>query len=210
MSHPMSNQEDIAAARPGRGVFGAWLDASAHVADGVLRANRSLLSAFGANNSTTDDAERALPGLAYRKDEWTVETEFVDPEVVSVGDVVTFSKSLTEDDVHAFAAVSGDTNRLHLDESFAEQSRFEGAIVHGTLVSGLISAALARLPGLVIYLSQETTFLGPVEPGQRATAVCEVAEELGGGRYRLTTDVTADEKTVVEGEAVVLVEDAPA
>ncbi len=205
----MSNQDDIAAARPGHGLLGAWLDASAHLADGVLRANRSLLSTFGAADADERDVDPEAPGVAYTERGWSIETEFADPEAVSVGDVMEFSKTLDEEDVRAFAAASGDTNRLHLDEGYAEDSRFGGAIVHGTLVSGIVSAALARLPGLVVYLSQETSFLGPVDPGQETTAVCEVVEDLGGGRFRLTTDVLADGETVVEGEAVVLIEDAP-
>lgn len=205
----MSNQEDIVAGRAGGGLFGAWLDASAHLADGVLRANRSLLSTFGRESGDDEGVVGGLPGIAYAEEGWSVETQFADPEDVSVGDVVEFSKTLDDEDVRAFAAASGDTNRLHLDESFAEESRFGTTIVHGTLVSGLVSAGLARLPGLVIYLSQETSFLAPVEPGQRATAVCEVVEDLGGGRFRLTTDVSADGTTVVDGEAVVLIEDAP-
>ncbi|PSP78143.1 acyl dehydratase [Halobacteriales archaeon QS_1_68_20] len=205
----MSNQEDIAAARPGHGLLGAWLDASAHLADGVLRANRSLVSPFDAADGDEREIEEGAPGVTHTERGWTVETEFADPEAVSVGDVVEFSKTLVEDEVRAFAAASGDTNRLHLDEEYAEESRFGGTIVHGTLVSGIISAALARLPGVVVYLSQESSFLGPVEPGQATTAVCEVVEDLGGGRFRLTTDVLADGETVVEGEAVVLIEDAP-
>jgi hypothetical protein len=42
------------------------------------------------------------------------------------------------------------------------------------------------------------------------TAVCEVLEALGDGRYRLSTGVYGEDgDTVVEGEAVVLVEPLP-
>ena len=89
-------------------------------------------------------------------------------------------------------------------------TRFGGRIVHGTLVSGLISAALARLPGLTIYLSQDLEFLKPVEIGDRLTAVVEIVEDIGNGRYRLTTSVeNEDAEPVIDGEAVVIIDEPP-
>ncbi|WP_340099742.1 MaoC family dehydratase [Salinibaculum salinum] len=127
-------------------------------------------------------------------------------ENVDVGDAITFTKTIHDEDVTRFAASSGDTNPLHLDEEFAEETRFNGRIAHGILVSGLISAALARLPGDVVYLSQDLEFLAPVEIGDRVTAECAIAEDLGNNQYRLTTTVTdGDGETVIDGEAVVLI-----
>lgn len=64
----------------------------------------------------------------------------------SVGDTVRFSKAITEADVETFARLSGDENPIHLDESYAERTRFGRRIVHGALATSLVSAALARLP----------------------------------------------------------------
>ncbi|WP_302080003.1 MaoC family dehydratase [Salinibaculum rarum] len=128
------------------------------------------------------------------------------PADVAVGDTSRFTKTIHDEDVKRFAASSGDTNPLHLDEEFAEETRFSGRIAHGILVSGLISAALARLPGDVVYLSQDLEFLAPVEIGDRVTAACSIAEDLGNNQYRLTTTVTdGDGETVIDGEAVVLI-----
>ncbi|MFC4357865.1 MaoC family dehydratase [Halobium salinum] len=138
---------------------------------------------------------------------WDVEYDLDDEDAVAVGDSVRFSKPVDEADVLAFARASGDTNPLHLDDEFAEGTRFGRRIVHGTLVSGLISAALARLPGLTIYVSQDVRFLRPVDIGGRLTAVVTVDEDLGDARYKLSTDVfDAEERPVIEGEAVVLVD----
>jgi len=147
---------------------------------------------------------------AYEQDAWSFECVCQVEETVSVGDRVTFSKPITEGDVRSFAAVSGDTNRLHLDDEFAAGTRFGRRIVHGTLVSALISAALARLPGLTIYISQDLSFLAPVDIGERVSAVCTVVDSLDGDRFTLTTDVLGvDGDPVVEGEATVLIDDAP-
>ena len=126
---------------------------------------------------------------------------------IDVGDVARFSKRLDDGDVRAFARASGDENPLHLDAEYAETTRFGHRIAHGVLTLGVVSAALARLPGLVIYLSQSVRFVGPVAVGDRVTAVCEVVDALGGSRFRLYTTVYDDDgEQVIEGEAVVLVE----
>jgi acyl dehydratase/CBS domain-containing protein len=125
---------------------------------------------------------------------------------VDIGDVVRFSKQLDDGDVRAFARASGDENPLHLDDTYAETTRFGGRIAHGVLTLGVVSAALSRLPGLVVYLSQSVRFVAPVDVGDRVAAVCEVVEALGGGRYRLRTVVRDSEETVVDGEAVVWID----
>lgn len=154
---------------------------------------------------------RARPEMAYNVEGW--QFEYRDEEtkgVFDIGDVVEFSKVISDSDVRSFAEASGDTNRLHLDSAFAEQTRFGHRIVHGTLATGLISAALARIPGLTVYLSQNISYLGPVDVGERVTAICEVTEELADDKYRLSTDVyNEDEDRVLEGEAVVLLDDLP-
>lgn len=120
---------------------------------------------------------------------------------------MSFTKSLSDEDVREFAAASGDTNRLHLDDAYAAETRFGGRIVHGALLGGLISAALARLPGVVIYLSQELSFVKPVRVGDEPTATVEIVEALGGNRFRLAVEVVRDDgEQALEGTAVVLVE----
>jgi 3-hydroxybutyryl-CoA dehydratase len=82
---------------------------------------------------------------------------------------------------------------------------FGGRIAHGMLSAGPISAALADLPGDVIYLSQDLVFENPVYPGDTVTATVEVVEDLGNDRIRVDTSAETDDgETVVSGEAVVL------
>ncbi|QGN07905.1 MaoC family dehydratase [Halorhabdus sp. CBA1104] len=155
------------------------------------------------NPKPTVEGGSDLPGWEWDR---TVE----DSDAVAVGDRVTFSKDITDEDVMHFAEASGDTNPLHIEDDYAAETRFGGRIAHGMLVGGLISAALARFPGTVVYLSQDFEFKGPVRIGDRATAAVEVADTLEGGRYQLSTQVLVDEEVVIDGQAVVLIDEEPA
>ena len=149
------------------------------------------------------------PEMAYDEPDWRFDQQGTETGV-SVGDTVRFRKELTDADVRAFAEASGDTNRLHLDDDFASKTRFGNRIVHGVLTTGLISAALARLPGLTIFLSQDVSFLGPISVDETATAVCTVTEELGGQKFRLDVGVYDGEgEQVVAGDSIVLIDELP-
>ena len=127
-----------------------------------------------------------------------------------VGDSASLSKAISEEDVMVFAKLVGDDNPVHLDDEYARNTRFKGRIVHGALVSGLISAALGtKLPGPgAIYLSQRVEFLHPVRPGDTVTAIVEVTDvRVDKPVITLKTYcVNQADKIVVDGEAVVLLD----
>ena len=62
---------------------------------------------------------------------------------ITVGQAASYARTVTEDDLLLFAAVSGDVNPVHLDEAFAAGTQFKGRIAHGMYTGGLISAAIA-------------------------------------------------------------------
>lgn len=129
---------------------------------------------------------------------------------VDVGDEVRLTKTIAEEDVGRFATVTSNTNALHLNDRFAGRTRFGERIVHGTLVAGLLSAALASLPGITIYLSQTLEFHGPVFIGATVTAICTIDERIEGNRYRLATRVENDAgESVIDGTAIVLIDELP-
>lgn len=126
---------------------------------------------------------------------------------ISVGDTARISKTITEADILMYAAVSLDTNPVHLDAVAAEKSLFGERIAHGMLTAGLISACLGtRLPGPgTIYLGQTLEFSAPVRIGDTITAQVEVVEVGKKGRVRLATRCTnVTGETVLSGEATVL------
>lgn len=156
------------------------------------------------------DAERPHVDATelYRAEDWAFEGP--DDSPLAIGDEFSFAKTLSDSDLEKFAAATGDANPLHLDDDYARETRFEGRIVHGMLTACVVSAGVARLPGMAIYLGQDCQFTAPVRPGERVTAELEVVEELGDARYRLTTVVRdEDGRIVLDGEARVLIDEEP-
>ncbi|ADQ68535.1 acyl dehydratase [Halogeometricum borinquense DSM 11551] len=195
----------------------AWLRASEHVQrssgylfNGLIEANHAFIASLGGQTSHVDDEGVELDSILETRHQWSFERSVNRYEELGVGERVSFTKQLSSEDVSAFATISGDTNPLHLDDEFAKRTRFGTPIVHGTLISGLISAALARFPGVTIYLSQDLEFLSAAEPGGTLTATCEITEAFGESRYRLDTVVHNESgEKLADGEAIVLIDEPP-
>ncbi len=126
------------------------------------------------------------------------------------GQSATFSKTISEADIYAYAGISGDFNPLHVDAEFSKGSRFGERIAHGMMTAGLISAVLGmRLPGPGgVYLSQTLNFVNPVRIGDTITAKAEVATYQAEKRLLTlrTTCTNQRGQMVVEGQAVLLVD----
>src|SRR5215210_952246 len=127
---------------------------------------------------------------------------------LSVGDAAEISRTVTEEDVRAFADLTGDRNPVHLDDEYAAGTRFGRRIAHGMLGASLISAVLANeLPGRgTVYLSQTLRFNAPVFPGDTVTARV-VVKAIREDKPIVTLETFCTNQRgerVVEGEAVVL------
>lgn len=127
------------------------------------------------------------------------------------GQQASITREVTVADVETFADVSGDTNPVHLDQEFAENSRFKRRIAHGILSASYISAVLgSKLPGPgTIYLSQSITFKAPVFIGDTVTATVTVLNYRPDKHIlTLRTECTNQDGVVVlEGQAVCLTSD---
>ncbi len=134
-----------------------------------------------------------------------VRTEFI------VGEKAQLSKLISEADIGAIAKITGDYNPVHVNEAFAQKTRFKGRIAHGVLGVGLISAVLGtKLPGPgAIYLSQNVNFLAPVRIGDKITAEVEVTKWRPEKKiiHLETRCFNQDGQDVLKGEAVLFVED---
>ena len=95
---------------------------------------------------------------------------------IQIGQSARSVRTLTQADINAFAAVSGDTNPAHLDPAYADATLFHGVIAHGMWGGALISALLGTVfpgPG-TIYLEQALHFSKPVRLGDTVTVTVTV------------------------------------
>ena len=128
-------------------------------------------------------------------------------EDLQVGQTASMGKTITDADILLFAAVSLDTNPVHMDADAAAASVFKERVAHGMLSAGLISAVMGtRLPGNgTVYLEQTLRFRRPVRVGDTVTATVEVTSlDPAKRQATLRTVCTARGKVVIDGEAVVL------
>ena len=138
----------------------------------------------------------------------------MDAGVFTIGELkpgmsASHSKTFSREDVEAYGALSGDVNPVHFDQAFAERTIFKGTIVHGMLTAGLISTVLGtKLPGPgCIYLSQSMKFKAPVYIGDEVIATLKVTGlDTTKGRATLSCNCAVNGKTVLEGEAVMMVD----
>jgi len=119
-----------------------------------------------------------------------------------------FAKTVTDVDVHTFAGISGDTNPVHLNHEFAEETMFEGTVAHGMLTASFISTVIGtKLPGPgCIYVNQNLRFKAPVKVGDTVMAECTVTRLIPDKRQiEMATICTVRNRVVVDGEATILV-----
>ena len=123
------------------------------------------------------------------------------------GDSATFTRTLSEDELVLFAAVSGDVNPVHLDSEFAAESMFKERIARGMWSGSLISGALATVmpgPG-TIYLEQSLAFKRPVKLDDTLTVTLKVLRKEKRNRVVFECDVrNQNNQQVVAGEAKVI------
>lgn len=127
---------------------------------------------------------------------------------LSIGQSARLLRTLTLDDIKAFAAVSGDTNPAHLNEEYANDTLFHGVIAHGMWGGSLISALLGtQFPGPgTIYLEQVLHFTKPVRIGDTLTVTATVTAK-DDAKKRVELDCTVSNQKgdrVLHGTARVL------
>ena len=130
-------------------------------------------------------------------------------EDLTIGMESSYQKTITETDIDAFAALTGDTNPVHLDSEYAAITPFKARIAHGMLSAGLISTVLGtQLPGPgCIYLEQQIKFKAPVFIGDTLVATVTIEDiNQRRGRVSLKTQCFVNTKLVADGTASMMVD----
>ncbi len=98
---------------------------------------------------------------------------------INIGDKEKLSHTITKSDIEKFVQLTGDDNRLHVDEKFASTTQFKKPVVHGMLGASFISTIIGtKLPGDgALWFSQSLEFLLPVRIGDILTITAEVLKK---------------------------------
>lgn len=127
---------------------------------------------------------------------------------IEVGMSASYSQTISEADVKQFAGFSGDRNPVHLDEVYAESSRFKKRIAHGMISSSFFSALFGtKLPGEgCVYVSQSLKFRKPVYIDDTVVATV-VVNEVDTKRRRVYFDTycKVGKQKVITGQAEIYI-----
>ena len=138
-------------------------------------------------------------------------------EEIQDGERFSGAMTVTESHVVLAAGIFGDLAPLHVNEVFAEKTRFRTRIAHGTLTTGIMAGVLSSyFYGTAIgYLEQYVRFLAPVNIGDTVFSEWEVVErlpkrKLGGGivSFKITCRIQ-DGTPVLEGTAKAVISSQP-
>ncbi len=128
--------------------------------------------------------------------------------MLKIGDTAARTFTVSDEIVRGFSELTGDRNPVHLDEEFAQSTRFGRRIAHGMIAASQISAAIGNtLPGPgTIYLSQSLQFLAPVFVGDLVTTRVTVISIKEGKPIATLETICENQRAevVLKGEAVVL------
>lgn len=127
---------------------------------------------------------------------------------IEIGMSASFSQTITDADIKAFAAISGDKNPVHVNDEYASSSRYKKRIAHGLLTSSFFSSLFGtKIPGEgCVYVSQTLKFKRPVYIDDTVTAMVEVVGvDVDARRVYFKTTCTVGRKVVTDGEAEIFI-----
>jgi len=129
-------------------------------------------------------------------------------EEIKIGMTASYSQTLTDADIKAFSGISGDRNPVHLDEEYAESSRYKKRIAHGMMTASYFSALFGtKIPGEgCVYVAQSLNFKRPIYMGDTVIATVEVTKvDLDRKRVFFKTTCKVKNKIVTDGEAEIFI-----
>jgi 3-hydroxybutyryl-CoA dehydratase len=120
-------------------------------------------------------------------------------EEFGIGDSATTpARTITEADVVAFAALSGDWTAIHSDAEYAKKTMFGERVAHGLLGLSIASGLTVRMgfieDTVLAFRSLEWKYGVPIKIGDTIHVRAEVAEKkafprLGGGAVTFNVEV---------------------
>jgi 3-hydroxybutyryl-CoA dehydratase len=123
-----------------------------------------------------------------------------------VGQTCAYHQVIDDALVRGYADLTGDHNKIHVDDAFARKTKFGRRIAHGGIMFGMISKVLGgEMPGLgTVYLSQLVNFHAPVFIDDTVTLVATITALLPKHVAKINTIITKQTgEIVVDGVSTV-------
>ena len=136
-----------------------------------------------------------------------IKTSFAITEI-TIGMTASYTQTISDADVKAFAGISGDHNPVHMSEDYAKKSRFKNRIAHGLLTASFFSAIFGtKLPGEgCVYAGQNIQFKKPVYLGDTVIAKVTVTDiDILKKRVTFETVCTVKDRVVTTGTAEIFI-----
>ena len=126
-------------------------------------------------------------------------------------------RHVSQDDVDAFARLTGDNAWIHVDQARARASVFGGTVAQGTLILSMVASLLEQGDGVELALDykygvnygyDKVRFLAPVVVGSRVRArlsvkaVTEVSPAARRIVWLRTVDIEGSDKPAMVAEAI--------
>lgn len=106
---------------------------------------------------------------------------------LSVGQSVTFSKTVSEADVYLFAGITGDLAPVHVNAALMEKSAYGQRIAHGALIVGFMST----LSSLMVEKAEDSHSMGETPVSLGYDRVRFVGPVFFGDTVTLTYTITS-------------------
>ena len=121
-------------------------------------------------------------------------------ESIKVGDKAQIKHTITQIDIEKFVDLTGDDNKLHVDEAYASTTSLKKPVVHGMLGVSFISTIIGtKLPGDgALWYSQNLEFLQPVRIGDELRITAKVIQKIDRTKtIEIQTDIYNQHKQKV-------------
>ena len=124
---------------------------------------------------------------------------------IAVGDRASLDHAFSAEDVVDYIRISGDDNPIHRDAAAARAAGFEREVVHGLLVTSLVSRMLGtHLPGPgTILLGVDLRYLRPVHVDEQLSVSVEVASVREDKPIAGLDVIVRTTEDVIRGQVVV-------
>lgn len=119
---------------------------------------------------------------------------------INIGDKEILKHIILKSDIDKFVDLTGDDNKLHVDEKYASTTAFKKPVVHGMLGASFISTVIGtKLPGDgALWFSQTLEFILPVRIGDELTIIAEVFKKNDKENIiELRTDIFNQNRQIV-------------